>query len=509
MVLEFSDVSVEGADVVSFDSKENEQKYVRDCLIQTEPRVFASRSTQVIRRKEIPIQTEDTSHEFDPTLVPFNDPRLVRFLSHVEDTIFTALEENLTSDHFAGYDVDWSEDQDLEIKCVNTFFASESLVNTFLNNVVSNDVTGDDATSEQYQSGRDESDESRALALGNAVVSSVSWNCQGSLFAASLANTQHEHWCIHKSMIVLWNIGRTKIDPKKPHNSLECSGCITTTSFHPSNPALLAAASFNGEVFIYDLSREEASQLIVNVASLHTEPISTVCWVTDPESNALHPPYMLVTSGQDGKVLLSSLNELSKQLTLVSGQVLLSESITTKTRSATSDSVLGVSVLCTFVLDQTSFVLGSETGGVFKCSFNHSPYSRIVHSITQQDVQFSSAAQLSLESHLGPVTSIAACPFHWKIVLTASADSTLRIYNVLQAEPCLVITTSEPVSCVDWSPVRPMVFAAVTTNCNLLFFDLIANRSSPVHSIMINNKVRASSFASVVKFNVKSVLEVT
>ena len=103
-----------------------------------------------------------------------------------------------TSLFFPGYDVDWSEDQDLEIKCVNTFFASESLVNTFLNNVVSNDVTGDDATSEQYQSGRDESDESRALALGNAVVSSVSWNCQGSLFAASLANTQHEHWCIHK-----------------------------------------------------------------------------------------------------------------------------------------------------------------------------------------------------------------------------------------------------------------------------------------------------------------------
>ena len=56
MVLEFSDVSVEGADVVSFDSKENEQKYVRDCLIQTEPRVFASRSTQVIRRKEIPVR---------------------------------------------------------------------------------------------------------------------------------------------------------------------------------------------------------------------------------------------------------------------------------------------------------------------------------------------------------------------------------------------------------------------------------------------------------------------
>ena len=56
MNLQFSDHSLEGADVVSYDAKEHEQKYVRDCLIQTEPRVFASRATQIIRRKEIQVR---------------------------------------------------------------------------------------------------------------------------------------------------------------------------------------------------------------------------------------------------------------------------------------------------------------------------------------------------------------------------------------------------------------------------------------------------------------------
>ena len=70
-----------------------------------------------------------------------------------------------------------------------------------------------------------------------------------------------------------------------------------------------------------------------------------------------------------------------------------------KTKNSVSD-FYAVSVMCSFSLDPTSFVLGSETGGVFKCSFNHTPNSRIVHSQFSFSIYFSSFIQLTRSSRI-------------------------------------------------------------------------------------------------------------
>ena len=70
-----------------------------------------------------------------------------------------------------------------------------------------------------------------------------------------------------------------------------------------------------------------------------------------------------------------------------------------KTKNSVSD-FYAVSVMCSFSLDPTSFVLGSETGGVFKCSFNHTPNSRIVHSQFSFSICFSSVIQLRRSSRI-------------------------------------------------------------------------------------------------------------
>lgn len=508
MALLFSDLSSEVVAITSYDAKENEQRYVRDCLIQTDPRVFASRSTQLLKRKHVEAQTQETG-SIDKQLVPLNHPSLLAFLTSVESDIFSALEENLNTDHFAGYDVDWNEETDAEVTCVETFYALASAPD-----VTNFNVEESSENSTDFFSGQKDSKGRRAIdsfdhhegsqSTTSASISWLSWNTQGTLFAAATAHAVHEDWCLHKSQIVLWNVDRSKIDPKKPHNTLECTGCLTSLAFHPSNPSLLAAGSFNGEVFIFDLSKDENSQLIVNVASLHTEPISTVLWVRDPESNLPNAPYMLASAGQDGKILLSSLDERNKQLTLLSGQVLLAESLSSsKQRSAMGDATLGVTVMGTFSQDQTSFIVGSETGGLFKCSFTYSTKNRIVHSIMQQDVQFSSAAQLSLFAHSCPVTHVSTCPFHRNIVATCSTDATLRIYNVLQAEPSLTLRVGDAISCIDWSPFRPMVLAAVTQTGKMLLFDLVVNKSDPVLAIPLNpkSKVTSQQAGTFVKFN--------
>ncbi|XP_063720186.1 uncharacterized protein LOC134846730 [Symsagittifera roscoffensis] len=86
---------------------------------------------------------------------------MLKFLTSVEDSIFEALEENLTSYHFAGYEVDWSEDQESEVTCVNTFYASESILNTHLSSSQSNANTDESNTesSQFYQSKTSHGDE--------------------------------------------------------------------------------------------------------------------------------------------------------------------------------------------------------------------------------------------------------------------------------------------------------------------------------------------------------------
>ena len=56
MALLFTDLTSEVVEITSYDAKENEQRYVRDCLIQTDPRVFASRSTQLLKRKHVEVR---------------------------------------------------------------------------------------------------------------------------------------------------------------------------------------------------------------------------------------------------------------------------------------------------------------------------------------------------------------------------------------------------------------------------------------------------------------------
>lgn len=78
------------------------------------------------------------------------------------------------------------------------------------------------------------------------VVSCVDWSSTGSVVGVSFGAPEHDDWCDHRGTIAVWNINRSDFDANQPERVIEASSCVLSLAFHPANPALFTAGTFNG-----------------------------------------------------------------------------------------------------------------------------------------------------------------------------------------------------------------------------------------------------------------------
>jgi WD40 repeat protein len=69
-----------------------------------------------------------------------------------------------------------------------------------------------------------------------------------------------------------------------PTTTIETDVCITALEFHPTKPSWLIGGSFNGEIFLWDLAREDAAaeQLLAKSSVdeyFHRECVSQFLWL--------------------------------------------------------------------------------------------------------------------------------------------------------------------------------------------------------------------------------------
>ncbi|CAN0389415.1 unnamed protein product, partial [Hapterophycus canaliculatus] len=70
-------------------------------------------------------------------------------------------------------------------------------------------------------------------------------------------------------------------------------------SCHPLSPAIIAAGSFNGEVVVWDTSRDEPLLATSKIDDLyHREPVTSLSWVYSSRDN----DHRLAAVSGDGKV---------------------------------------------------------------------------------------------------------------------------------------------------------------------------------------------------------------
>ncbi|KAK2572367.1 Cytoplasmic dynein 2 intermediate chain 2, partial [Acropora cervicornis] len=385
---------------------------VKDGFAQTSEIITYEANVQSVHKVNQEVQTEEDEDDKRKLIFVVEDekPDLVNFIRRVYPEFSQQLQLNITSHAFDGFEVDLDESASA-VSCLYT-------------------LTSADLLEEELQ------------------VTGLSWNSTGSVVAASLTNKRygrfdHEDWCTHKSALCTWNIDRRTIDPNKPDVTIDLASCLMCIAFHPKLPSFIAGGTFNGEVQVWDLGREDETLAATSgmESDSHREPVSKVLWTMDPSSKA--SKYQVISISGDGKVLVWQMSPGSRDLKLVSGFILQTDSVPRSMRlsKARGDAEIGD---------------------------------------TQSSVPLRSPVTFAFSPHFGPVFSVDCSPYHRNLVLTCGTDASIRLYSMLQSKPLFSVEPGAGyLFRVRWSPSRPLVFSVVTGDGRLLIYDLKVNRINP------------------------------
>lgn len=359
-------------------------------------------------------------------------PELKRFLNQVVDTTIQELVKNTKSHAFDGYEVSWSENYELvsRLHCL------------------------------QHQSARE-----RGLH-----VTDVSWSCTGSVVACAFGRIDEGDWSAEKSFVCTWNLNRKGLSPTHADLVIDVPTAVTAICCHPNHPALIAGGLYSGEVVVWDTSQTQDTVLAQTSLSAdsHREPVYKVSWMPLQRKGE----FGILSACSGGRVLLWNLDQSS--LILNTGYAFVLQQlphISTVGFRPRGSSNIGVTALARSSWDSDTFLVGSEGGLLLRCSFSSQTVAEVPSE--GQSITLRAPAVFSFRKHCGPIHSIHYSPFHRNLFVSAGTDGLAHIHSLLHANPMLSIRVSDSyVYQVQWSPSRPLVFAAATSQGEVQIFDL-------------------------------------
>lgn len=435
----FVDETLEG---VNYKSSWRKERSLADGKTQTDDLLVSDEAVQSYRCVDEAVQTDDEPKR-KLRLAEDTSGNLGEFLRRIEPFLSRQLANNLRSRAFDGFDIGW-EDESSGITCEHSL--------------------------------------SHPDFLGKFQVTGLSWNCTGSVVAASFGQFEHENWCTHKTALCTWNLDRRNVKEEKPDTTIELPSCLMCLAFHPKNPAIIAGGTFNGEVMLWDLSRED--DLLVASSGIdddsHQEPVSKVYWITGSKGKKIY----LISASSDGKILQWKIDRKAQKLQLKDGFMLMTQSLPRKmkVKGVRGDKEVGVTCITYNSEDKDMFLVGSEAGAIFKCSMHAQGNPAGSHIVSS--VPLRSPVTFTYNPHHGPVYSVECSPFHRNAFVSAGMDQCIRLYSILQAQPVMTIEPGEGyIYSATWSPSKATVMAATTQSGNLLIYDLRQGKAVPVHKL--------------------------
>ncbi|XP_071390790.1 cytoplasmic dynein 2 intermediate chain 2-like [Centroberyx affinis] len=432
--------------------------------------------TRALHSAEAEVQTASTSASGTQTEPPDRIPeRLLQqdpgepdppglrdFLRRVEGPVVKELVRNAKSHAFDGFQVNW-EDHSQLVSCLHRL---------------------------QHPSAQE-----RGLH-----VTSVSWSCTGSVIACAYGRIDDGDWSTEKSYVCTWNLDRRGLNPKQPDLVIDVPTAVTALSFHPHQPSLIAGGLYSGEVVVWDTGRTQDPVLAQTgmSADSHREPVYQVDWLPVQKRGEL----WVLSASSGGRVLLWTVDSdqggfvLSAGYALVRQQVPHSSSASFKARGGSS--IVGVTSLALSPWDSDTFLVGSEGGLLLKCSFSSrtpaAAAAAAAGSSEGRSVPLRAPAVFSFRPRGSPVHSIHCSPFHRNLFLSVGTDGLAHLHSLLQADPLRSLRVSDSyVFEVQWSPTRPLVFAAATGQGVVQIFDLGRRSLRPAATIDQGGAGRAAT----------------
>lgn len=110
-------------------------------------------------------------------------------------------------------------------------------------------------------------------------ISTLSWNSNGSRIGVGFSARMHESLCQHHSTLCIWSIFARDFNSSNPQIKISVPNCLSALEFHPTQANILAGGTFNGEIFLWDLFKEDPYICNSSIDNyFHRETITQLQW---------------------------------------------------------------------------------------------------------------------------------------------------------------------------------------------------------------------------------------
>jgi dynein intermediate chain 1 len=348
----------------------------------------------------------------------------------------------------------------------------------------------------------EESSEKKSLAMllpfpqnttvKNRSITAICWNHKyEDLFAMSIGNysfpkkkeekldgDERSDDLLEKGYILVFSV-KNNYYPEMRYSTESGVLCL---DFHQKECSYLVAGMYDGSVAVFDIKLKIKTPIITcdMRSQKHMDPVWQIKWYNQTDNNE----FAFYSISSDGKVIKWS---FFKNKTIMESEEIItlkySESLNEITEKSNSTGISGMEPESREKLDEALvfgnaggmclefnkhkgyehlFVLGTEEGHIHLCSVQHRG-----HYIN------------SYEGHSMGVYTVTWNPYHEKIFLSCSADWTIKIWHYKEFSPLIIFDMQYAVGDIAWSPWCSTIFAAVTVNSEIKFFDI--NRDRKFH----------------------------
>lgn len=307
--------------------------------------------------------------------------------------------------------------------------------------------------------------------------------------------------------------------PTTPECCFDTDSGVASLAFHPQHGALLALGLHDGTVAVHDIRSARAGQPLFAANARkgkHDDPVWQVAWLPDPEAQQsafssvdgghMRGPLCFYSVSGDGRVALwtmtkselshSTLFELRAQPQdgaaaaggaarpgSAGGGVAAAAAAVTASASSSDEALLTQRVGGTCFDFSPSgdgtYVVGTEEGGIYRCS-----------------TAYSSRSLSSYRGHSMAVYALRWNPFDPAVFLSGSADWSVQLWDSgVSSKSVMSFDLGAAVGDAAWAPYSSTVFAAAAADGRVHVFDLSVNKHEPLCKQKVVKKARLTKLA--------------
>ncbi|KAJ9599617.1 hypothetical protein L9F63_009934 [Diploptera punctata] len=312
-------------------------------------------------------------------------------------------------------------------------------------------------------------------------VSCLTWFCSGTVIACGYALLDHDDWCDHTGWVHIFNINRSCTSPSR---SLEAASCLSCLSAHPSEPSILAAGLYDGEIVIWNFQKDDDSLICSSggIPGSHRECVTQLSWINNPDTSQKKP--LLVSIGLDGRILIWKVEPRSESFQLNDSFIITLErikhlSLDMFLRSpvgvGSTGMEVGIKCFSFSSVDPTSFVLGVDGGIILACSTFAAKAAPV-----DADVPLKDPVLKVFDRHQGAVTCVRCSPHKEDKFVSCGTDNEIRIYLMKESSPIQVVHIEEGLVSMEWSLAYSSIVAIWGNDKETVeFFDLLNRKTVP------------------------------